>query len=67
MAPLTSLINKKKGTVQWNPEAIDLFGKIKEICAKDALLFYLNFGENLIYILMPENIKCAASSATKGK
>ena len=45
LVPLTSLINKKKGAVQWNPEAIESFGKIKEICAEDALLFYPNFGK----------------------
>ena len=45
MAPLTCLISKKKGLVKWNPEAIKAFGNVKEICAKDALLFYPDFNK----------------------
>ena len=45
LAPLTSLISKKKGVVKWNPEAIKAFGNVKEICAKDALLFYPDFNK----------------------
>lgn len=45
LAPLTSLITKKKGPVVWTEEAEQAFKKVKEICAKDALLFYPNFNE----------------------
>ena len=45
LAPLTSLIIKKKGVVKWNEEAKDAFKKVKEICAQDALLFYPDFNK----------------------
>ena len=43
LAQLTLLINKKKGAVEWNEDAAKTFGKVKEICAADALLHYLDF------------------------
>ena len=45
MAPLTDLINRKKGVVKWTPEATEAFEKVKKMCAKDVTLFYPNFGE----------------------
>ena len=45
LAPLTSLIDKKKGTVKWNEEAEKSFSEIKRICAENVLLHYHEFNE----------------------
>jgi len=43
ITPLTNLISKKKGAIKWTKEANDAFIKTKEMCAKDALLYFPNY------------------------
>ena len=40
MAPLTDLIDRKKGQVQWTEEATKAFENVKKMCAEDTTLFY---------------------------
>lgn len=48
LAPLTSLSNKKKLMVKWNPDLIEVLPNIKEIFARNELLFYPNFNQPFV-------------------
>ena len=43
---LTNLISKKKEAIKWTKQVNDALVKTKEMCAKDALLYFLNYKNN---------------------
>ena len=45
LAPLTALIDKKKGALNWNTEAEQAFENIKTMIQQDALLHYPDFNK----------------------